>query len=372
MTNQRILDQQGNAVAVVDWSAFDDATRPAAAQRWKRLLGTGAVLASSVAVISLVAWAYQGSSVERHVAQAGAQTPAAEAPAPHFGLTPGEAGAQGAPQAPSGLSVAALPQGSRQAPTIDMPGAPQAPPMAGIADVTPAGPVSPAGMATAPQDSAQAPVAGMPGEGGTDGAPVTAQAADASQPMPLGPGTAINIPQGGGPAAPQTAPSVPGAAVAGVAPQTRSSGAQAQAGTAAPADQQTQAAAQRVLHDAAANAAPQGEAVSEVPGATPGEAQRPIALIDVVRFITVDLGEDLRVVSGWRYASATDAAPTNSWCTVRLPLASGSLASTHIQLGTQQVGSDVVTLPWSAGSMPGLTERDHQRAVAFCTWFQPG
>ncbi len=30
-----------------------------------------------------------------------------------------------------------------------------------------------------------------------------------------------------------------------------------------------------------------------------------------------------------------------------------------------------ITLPWSAGTMPGLTERDYRRAVASCTWFQP-
>ena len=46
----------------------------------------------------------------------------------------------------------------------------------------------------------------------------------------------------------------------------------------------------------------------EAPGATPGQARQPVILTDVVRFTTVDLG-DLRVVSGWRYASATDAAP---------------------------------------------------------------
>ena len=367
---QRIIDQQGNAVAVVDWSAFEATTRPPAAPRRKRLLGTGAVLLSSVAAVALVAFAYQGS-VERHAAQAVGQMAGAEAAVPPFGPTPGVAGAQGAPQAPGGLGMTALPQGSTQAPTIGMPGAPQAP-------------VGPAGLATAPQGNAQAPVVGVPGVAGTEGAPGTAEAAGAPQTAPSVPGAAamaIAPPAGpggapaqagvaGAPGAPQTAPSVPGAAAVAITPPTGPGGAPAQAGTVAPADQQTQAGIPKASPEAAGNAAPQGEAVTEAPGATPGQARQPIILTDVVRFTTVDLG-DLRVVSGWRYASATDAAPTNSWCTVRLPLASGVLASTHIQLATQQGGAGAVTLPWSAGSMPGLTERDYRRAVASCTWFQP-
>lgn len=367
--HQRIIDQQGNAVAEVDWSAFEATTRPPAAPLRKRLLGTGAVLLSSVAAVALVAFAYQGS-VERHAGQAVGQTAVAEAPVPPFGPTPGVAGAQGAPQAPGGLGMAALPQGSTQTPAIGMPEAPQAPAMAGIAGVTQAAPVGPAGMAAASQGNAQAPVVGMPGVAGTQGAPVTAEAAGAPHAAPFGPGTTATLPQGGAHAAPQTATAVPGAAAAAIAPQTGSSGAPAQAGTAAPADQQTQAGIPKASPEAAGNAAPQGEAVAEAPGTTPGQARQPIILTDVVRFTTVDLG-DLRVVSGWRYASATDAAPTNSWCTVRLPLASGVLASTHIQLATQQGGAGAVTLPWSAGTMPGLTERDYRRAVASCTWFQP-
>jgi len=306
----RVVDQYGNAVAVVDWSAFETTTRPPAALRRKRLFGIGAVLLSSVAAVALVTFALQGR-------QAAPEPAVAEAPPLPFGQTQGIADSQGAPQAS----------------------------------------VGPAWIAAAPQGNAQAPVIGMPGMAGTKGAP---------------PGTAETA------GAPQAVPSVPGASAVAIAPQATLGGGptqgapQASAGVGGMGTQpqgSVQAPTTRMPgapQAAAENAQPQA-VVSEAPGATAAQAR---ILTDIVRFTSVELG-DLRVVSGWRYASATDATPTNSFCTVRLPpRASGVLAATHIPLATQQGSAGAVILPWSAGSMPGLTERDHQRALAACTWFK--
>lgn len=103
-----------------------------------------------------------------------------------------------------------------------------------------------------------------------------------------------------------------------------------------------------------------------VPAPPPGRTGDPAAVTNYVVFQNVAFANGV-VVTGWRYATNTDTAPSSQYCYYEVRGAGGVAQVAFLE------NADRRRLPWPPGDAAlGLTATEWNDAMSRCRWFTPG